>query len=826
MKRSHRDILLICAAVWLLAAGLSRFGWLEALEMKTVDLRFRIRHFVWQRMDGVPVSGQVVLLGVDERSVDPTVSLNADRWGVGGWLTRDHWIHALDPIVNHFKPKVVAYDIIFQPFRKPKKSEKEDDAAIVDAYLMKGTEPFSKKVNNGDIPSVKLLNVLDEACNTTMAARFFDIEDSRADGKTMPRFLTACALTSTNADHATAWVATTDSDKSKLERLAPRTIAEDCFGKIPDHHVFFQNATLPFDVLLDSPIGMASINVMRDEDGILRRLPLVVGYRDPLQKDGPRFVPSLALMSCLLYMGFDPDPAKWTGVPGAKHGLKVEFGKDVHIWTPEREIRIPVDDQGRMFLNFSGEIADYPNVPYVAVADYGEVLDKEGSLTSAQREIPRIKEQLQIAHNYEKELQGKIALVGLTFTGGTDVGPCALDPNTPLVFIHMTAIDNILRGSFARPTGPVGSMAFLAFLLGITGWINTHRSAGVSARSTVVLLLTMMAAGTALFFANITILPIVVPTLSILVAFGAISIYRYEVEQKGRIEIRKKFSAMVSGRMLQYMEEHPEKLSGERREATMFFSDVAGFTTMSEKLSPDSLSKILNDYLSPMTNLIMAHDGYVNKFAGDGIMAVWGVLCPPDANHASQACFAAIEQQEQIKKLKPIFRQEYGMDLKVRMGLNTGIISAGNMGSKTRYEYTVMGDAVNFAARLEPSNKVYGTLILIGAQTYAEAKDMVVARRLDLLEVTGKTEPVEVFELVGVKGVVPEETLRGLARFEEGLALYRKQEWKKAIEVFQDVMKILPDDPPSKVFIQRSTEFQKNPPPDGWKGEYKRTAKD
>ncbi len=824
MKRSHRAIFLICVIIWLIAAGAMQFGWVENLEMKTVDARFRLRHLVMKYFKCVTVSDQVILVGVDEKSVDPLNS-HADRWGVGGWLTRDHWIDALGPLVNHFKPKVVAYDIIFSPFRTPHRVQDKSggDDTLVDTTLQKSKETFSKLINDPDFPRIKLLNLLDEACNTTMASRFYDIEDSRAAGKTMPHFITACSLTYTNIDHAVLWDPLKESDKKKIGRLVPRQISSECLGPVPSDYLYGHNAGLPFDDLVDSPIRMASINVPRDEDGTLRRVPLVIGFRNPLDGDKPVFIPSMSLMACLIYLGLDADPSQWKGDPRSPQGMHVDFGRELHVWAPGRDIRIPIDSQGRMFLNFAGTIPDYYQVPYVAVSDYGEVLAAENSLSPEQRKQAEVA--LDTAHRMQKRLQGRIALIGLTFTGGTDVGPCAVDSNTPLVFIHMTAIDNILRESFLRPMNHAWTVALLTVLLGLIGWINTHRSAGASARNTVALLLGTELMALVLFFANITIVPMMVTGLPMLVAVGAISLFRYGVEQKGRMEIRKKFSAMVSGKVLQYMEEHPEKISGERREVTMFFSDVAGFTSMSEKLSPEKLGKILNDYLTPMADLILAHDGYLNKFAGDGIMAVWGVPYP-DLNHASLACMAALQQQVKIQELKPVFREQFGLELKVRMGLNTGVVSAGNMGSKNRYEYTVMGDAVNFAARLEPSNKEYGTSIMIGEQTHLEAKDVVITRRLDRLVVTGKTEPVQVYELVGRKGDVSEEKIRGLRVFEEGLELYWKREWEKALEAFHETQRLIPHDPPAQVFIHRAKHFQLHPPPEGWKGEYKRASKD
>ena len=568
---------------------------------------------------------------------------------------------------------------------------------------------------------------------------------------------------------------------------------------------------------MDTPIKLGYINVPRESDGSIRRVPLIIGFRDPIQNNTPVFVPSLALQACLLHLGIHLD-SKESGATG----MTVDFGKEIRLWNSKRDIHIPIDRHGNLFLNFEGKIEDFLQVPYVDIPIGGEILEAERR--NVLGSDPRAKNALARAHKARSRLQNKIALVGLTFTGNGDVGPCAMDSNAAYVFIHMTVVDNILRGSFLRPLNSWQSMLLIVVLSLLVGLLNMSTRAQISAVGTVILLLGTLAAAFLLFYHNIACVPMVMPTLSTLTAFGAISLHRYQVEQKGRAEIRKKFSAMVSGRLLQYMEDHPESLAGEKREATMFFSDVAGFTSISEKLQPEQLSLILNDYLTPMTDLIIARDGYVNKYAGDGIMAVWGLFYPRQ-DHATQACLSALEQQARIQEIKSMFLQTYGVTLKVRMGLNSGIVSAGNMGSRNRYEYTVMGDAVNFAARLEPSNKDYGTQIMIGEKTRDLAKDHVVTRLLDRIVVQGKTETVVVYELVGEKGAVPSRQIEAIELFEQGLRHYWERDWKRALESFHAVLKIIPDDPPSHVFIHRVRNFQTEPPPANWSGEFVRESK-
>jgi adenylate cyclase len=799
------QILLICLGVGVLAILIGWNGWFENLEMKTVDARFRFRHWLKEkRKERVPVSDQVVLIGIDQKSVDPAVSEHADRWGTGGWFTRDHWRHSVENLIRFAKPSVVAFDIIFLPFRKDKKSENAD---VIDEMIRKERQPFKALIQDERFPRNQLLYQLDEAGNNKFFSLFLDLADKRSDGQKVPFFITAYNFTGGILDSAESWKLEEKEDKERIETLHDQAknqaIPFGCIRNIPADYPYAGNVSLPFLDLASAPVHLGFINVPRDPDGNLRRVPLVWGYRDPMANNQPVFMPAMALQACMLHLGILSDPAADLARPGTS-GVTVDFGKEIHLWNSAgRNIRIPIDRYGRLFLNFEGTIGDFAEVPFVDTIRYGN------------------------SDEVCKALANRIALVGTTFTGGTDVGPCAVDPNTPFVFIHMTAVDNILRGIFLRPIGRAEEALLLGLLLFAIWYLGTHCTARVAGLGTAVMLAGTEGAAYGLFHFNVTCLPMVLPALTVLVAFGAVALYRYETEQKARLEIRKKFSAMVSDVVLHYLEEHPDSfsLAGERREATIFFSDVAGFTSISEKLTPAQLVEVLNAYLGPMSDIIKAHRGCVNKFAGDGIMAFWGAPFP-STDHAAQACLAALEQQRRIREIAPKFREMCGTDLNVRMGINTGVVSAGGMGSLDRREYTVMGDTVNFAARLEPTNKDYSTRILIGAQTYVEAKGQIVARQLDKIVVKGKTEPVAIYELVGKEGEVPLQMLEGIQLFEQALALYWKREWVKALELFEAVNRQLGGDRASQVFIERTKHYQIEPPPPEWQGEYVRTKKD
>ncbi|MBN2601043.1 MAG: adenylate/guanylate cyclase domain-containing protein, partial [Candidatus Marinimicrobia bacterium] len=318
-----------------------------------------------------------------------------------------------------------------------------------------------------------------------------------------------------------------------------------------------------------------------------------------------------------------------------------------------------------------------------------------------------------------------------------------------------------------------------------------------------------------------------IPAISvILLSYISNVVYQFLSEQKEKKKIRGMFQTYMSPKVLKYLEDHPDAfaLSGEKRDATMFFSDVAGFTTISESLSAEELSVVLNKYLSPMTDICMSYDGYVDKYEGDAIMCDFGVPME-DPEHAWKACWAALDQQARLVELRKEIKKDHGVDIYVRMGVNSGVVSAGNMGSAQRFQYTVMGDAVNQASRFEGANKQYGSYIMIGEETLKQASDKIEVRILDKLVVKGKLIPITVYELMAKKGELTDEQDQIRTFFTKGIELYWNRQWNEAIEQFNQAIAVTGEDPPSKVFIGRCEIFKENPPGDSWQGEFVMTTK-
>lgn len=258
------------------------------------------------------------------------------------------------------------------------------------------------------------------------------------------------------------------------------------------------------------------------------------------------------------------------------------------------------------------------------------------------------------------------------------------------------------------------------------------------------------------------------------------------------------------------------ELGGKELTATIFFSDIKNFTTISEKISPTELVALLNDYFSAATDVILNYQGLIDKYIGDAIMAVFGAPVFKK-NHAELACAAALIVQQQIKKLWQ-GKNQHKPELLTRIGINTGNIVVGNIGSTLRLDYTAIGDSVNLASRLEGVNKVYATNIIISESTYLDVKDQFLTRSLDRLRVKGKNEPVLIYELMSKKEDAQDSLAALSGQFQEGIACYNQKDFEKAKRLLLEIIKDFPDDGPSNLYLKRCQQFMENPPAEDWDG--------
>lgn len=314
-------------------------------------------------------------------------------------------------------------------------------------------------------------------------------------------------------------------------------------------------------------------------------------------------------------------------------------------------------------------------------------------------------------------------------------------------------------------------------------------------------------------------------TASVSMLIGVIAIY-LRLENLQKSQVTKMFGQYLPEAIVKELIKDPNKarLGGERRYLTVIFTDIKGFTSISELLPPEKLTGLLNEYLTAMTDTILSNKGIVDKYIGDAIVAEFGIPFPIE-NSALAACKAAVAMQNTLKGLREKWTLEGDKwpslvhQMEMRVGIATGDMTFGNMGSNRVFDYTVIGDRVNFGARLESANKQYGTNVMIDENTYNDAGNHILARHLDMIVVKGKTLPMKVFNLITTTEFNPSaETIHTVKLFDEGVALYRNREFNLALEKFSDVLKIWTTDEPSRKYIQRCEDYIQNPPPPNWNG--------
>ncbi len=425
------------------------------------------------------------------------------------------------------------------------------------------------------------------------------------------------------------------------------------------------------------------------------------------------------------------------------------------------------------------------------------------------------------------ELRGGVFFYGLTATGTHDLNPMPFNPRYPMVGAVANVFNTIVTGQFISPLGDVWRLPlFLAIGL-FTGYILSSRTTIRGSMFTLLFLVAYLLFAYWLFADRRIWIEVVGPTGIILLSDVTIVWYKFSTAEKKRKFIKSAFEHYMNPAVVDQIAANPDmlELGGKEMVLTAFFSDVAGFTTISEQLTPHQLVELLNEYLTAMTDIVLKYDGLLDKYEGDAIMAVFGApIHFPD--HATKACYAALEMQDRLREMRAKWKIEGRPELKARIGLNTGAMIVGNMGSLTRFDYTVMGDSVNLASRLEGVNKQYSTDIMISQFTLELCKPDVVVREVDLIRVKGKTEPVTIYEVLArANDGLPEDVTSVVEHYSLGLQAYRQRKWETGIGEFRRALEIRPDDGPSLTYLKRCSEYLSAPPPDDWDGVYIMTTK-
>jgi len=314
---------------------------------------------------------------------------------------------------------------------------------------------------------------------------------------------------------------------------------------------------------------------------------------------------------------------------------------------------------------------------------------------------------------------------------------------------------------------------------------------------------------------------VVIPAATLLGSYASITSFRVIHEEREKRKIRKTFSQYLSPGVIALIEKDPQKYihpGGEVQDLTVMFSDIRDFTSLSEGLTPDELVNLLNQYLSAMTDILFRNLGTLDKYIGDAIMAFWGSPYP-QKDHAECACRCALEMIAGLDELNRKWAEQGRGPIAIGIGMNTGPVNVGNMGSDKRLAWTVMGDNVNLASRLEGMTKQYRSRVIISESTYTQVASQFVAREVDRIRVKGKHQPVVIFELLApISEHHAHATL--LSRHNAALDSYRKQNWREAAGKFGELLAAYPDDGPTQVLLQRCLEFTEEPPSPDWDGVY------
>lgn len=555
-----------------------------------------------------------------------------------------------------------------------------------------------------------------------------------------------------------------------------------------------------------------------DVDGSIRRYPLF--YRSG-NRLGTSYIPSLALQMYLSSTG-------WRSEAVIKDKKKqkeiVEFKIIDGSQEKDRLVqKLPIDSQGRMLVNYYGPQS---TLPYVSAKD---LLNDEPDVTVYERVPEKTRSQVILSKtkvNKKEFFKNRAVLIGATSMGIYDLRNTPVETNYPGPEIHLTMLANLLDQNYLKSIP--GEDIKLPLILLIFGIVLSLLLAQIGAVSSMISFFFFMVAGGALdyyFFYKHHYVYSSYFVMALITGVHAVAvIYKYLSEERKKQALKRTFSKYVAPAVVDEIlkDEKNLKLGGKKQGMTVFFSDVRGFTKFSEKMDPEELAQFLTEYLTPMTAVIFKNKGTLDKYMGDGLMAFFGAPIPY-TDHAISACQAALDSLDQLKILKEAFRKKNWPDIDIGIGINTGSMSVGNMGSEIVQSYTVIGDAVNLGSRLEGTTKQYGVRILVSESTYLIAQNDFVFREVDRVRVVGKKEPIGAFELISKTVDADKEAY--LVKYKKAYSLYTQKQFLEAQNVFASLAEQNPQDLLVSIYQKRCEDFLSEPPPEDWDGVFEMKSK-
>ncbi len=602
-----------------------------------------------------------------------------------------------------------------------------------------------------------------------------------------------------------------------VESSIPPLSANISFQPGTDPDAIFRYIFNGSDILSPIPVLLSPsknkyagfMNTLADSDGVLRRTPLFISWNG-------KIYPQLALATLISSMRQATSKAKTNPVLKNTSNTLTEINEEPLIKISSNGVEsiqigntlIPLEANGSMLLNYRGPAHTFKYISAGKILE--SMVDKE-------------------------DLTGKIVFLGSSAAGLKDIRMSPLDYNFPGVEVHATIVDNIIRGDFI--SRPDWAFAFEVILTILCGIITTILIGWSGPWTTLVLTIVI---GQIIFFASVFALngselnnyPIWISSLSPLIIlaanFSILNLVKYGIAEKDKKFYRSAFGHYVSKSVVNQIIESPEtfSLDGEEKEITILFSDIRNFSSISETLSPSQVSRLLHEYFTPATKMVIDNQGTLDKFIGDAMMCFWNAPVNVE-NHKSLALNAAIKILAALDDLSKIFEKEYGVQIKTGIGLHSGVCRVGNMGSADLFDYTAIGDHVNTASRLEGLTKFYGADLIFSESMIPEKQEDILVQYVDRVRVKGKSEPINIYTIHRIEAVGDCDYMRsGLERYHHAVELYRKRDFKAALEIFSELegrksgsTKLY------SIYRQRALEFMNIPPDNGWDGVFNHTSK-
>jgi adenylate cyclase len=468
----------------------------------------------------------------------------------------------------------------------------------------------------------------------------------------------------------------------------------------------------------------AVLNAPRDKDCIIRRVPMLV-------RQGDHWIPSLSLRLLMLYHTIQPNE------------ITVDPGRTVRLTSPNVDLRIPVvenpnNGDQELLINYRGVLKNFAALPFQAM------MEAAGS----SRRDPDLEKILQHAHE-------GLVIIGVTATGW-DVGPTPLHPNSPLVTVHVNAVNNLLQEDFLRTTPEVMVFVLTLLLSSFVAWSTQKLSAGRGAMAFSGTLLLFLVIIWRLFVGSSLWVPFVIPSAGLILAYTGGTALRFTGEERQKRELRRAFGNYLSANIMEEVLKNPAamQLGGDLKEITVLFTDVRGFTSFCEqnRADPKKVVAVLNEVLGVISEIVIKHDGTLDKYIGDCVMAFWGAPTPGKKHHAQQAVEAAFEMRHVLARCRKEWETRGLPVLYLGVGINTGTMVVGNIGSERRLRnYTVIGHEVNMGARLESQTRQFDTDIILSQATVDHLGPNFKTRYLAEVQVKGAEQPLKIYALEDIQ---------------------------------------------------------------------------